>query len=60
MIYFDSSDYISYYHVAGSVIKSGEIWAGSPAKLLRTMSDDEQAFVAESAERYVHLAMVHR
>eukprot|EP00877_Chromochloris_zofingiensis_P011310 jgi/Chrzof1/6432/Cz18g10140.t1 len=44
----------------GSVIKSGEIWAGSPAKLLRTMSDDEQAFVAESAERYVHLAMVHR
>lgn len=37
-------------------IKSGELWAGNPAKLFRPMSDAEQAFISVSAQNYVNLA----
>ena len=37
-------------------IKRGELWAGSPAKLLRELSDKERAFFPYSAQHYVELA----
>lgn len=44
----------------GSVVKTGEIWAGVPAKLLRTLSADEKGFVAASADNYARIATEHR
>lgn len=45
---------------AGSVVKTGEIWAGVPAKLLRSISADEKGFVAASADNYARIATEHR
>jgi carbonic anhydrase/acetyltransferase-like protein (isoleucine patch superfamily) len=42
------------------VIKTGEIWAGAPAKLLRTLSAEEAAFIGQSAATYVALAAEHK
>jgi carbonic anhydrase/acetyltransferase-like protein (isoleucine patch superfamily) len=42
------------------IVKSGELWAGSPATLMRPMRDDEQAFIPISAENYVQLAQEYR
>ncbi len=33
----------------------GEVWAGSPAKKLRDMSDEETAFITKSRENYIKL-----
>jgi carbonic anhydrase/acetyltransferase-like protein (isoleucine patch superfamily) len=44
----------------GTLVKSGEIWAGAPAKLLRPLSADEKGFVAASADNYARLAAEHR
>lgn len=44
----------------GTVIKTGQIWAGSPAKLLRTVSAEEAAFLVHSASNYADLAKEHR
>jgi hypothetical protein len=41
-------------------VKSGEIWAGAPAKLLRKLSAEEKGFVAASADNYAKLATEHR
>lgn len=41
-------------------MKSGEIWAGVPAKLLRSISADEKGFVAASADNYARIATEHR
>lgn len=41
-------------------MKSGEIWAGAPAKLLRKLSAEEKGFVAASADNYAKLATEHR
>ena len=41
---------------AGKKVKSREIWAGNPAKLLRIMSEDEIKFIYQSAENYIALA----
>lgn len=43
-----------------TVVKSGEVWAGSPAKFLRKLSPEEQDFVRNSACNYTELANEHR
>lgn len=45
--------------VPGTVVPSGEIWAGSPAKLLRKLEDSEAAFIRSAADDYSALAAVH-
>ena len=37
-------------------VRSGELWAGSPAKLMRALSDEEIAGFAYSADHYCRLA----
>jgi gamma-carbonic anhydrase len=41
-------------------VRSGELWAGSPAKLMRSLSAEEIAGFAYSAEHYCRLAESHR
>ncbi len=36
-------------------VKSGELWGGSPAKFLRRLTPEEQAFILISADNYVRL-----
>jgi hypothetical protein len=45
---------------AGSVVKTGQIWAGAPAKLLRTVSAEEAGFLVQSADNYARLAREHK
>ncbi|KAL6583478.1 Gamma carbonic anhydrase 1, mitochondrial [Orobanche minor] len=40
-------------------IPSGEIWGGNPAKFLRKLTDDEIAFISQSAINYSILAQAH-
>ncbi|KAL8477865.1 hypothetical protein ACS0TY_029958 [Phlomoides rotata] len=40
-------------------IPSGEVWGGNPAKFLRKLTDDEIAFISQSAINYASLAQVH-
>jgi gamma-carbonic anhydrase len=40
----------------GKRVKAGEVWAGSPAKLLRAVSPEEAADIPASAKRYADLA----
>ena len=40
----------------GKVIGKGEIWNGSPARLWRVMSDDDQRRFGSTAPHYVELA----
>lgn len=40
----------------GTVVPTGQIWAGTPARLLRPMRPDEHAYLAWSAEHYQNLA----
>lgn len=40
----------------GKRVPSGEVWAGSPAKFFRAVSEQEAAFIAISAQNYVDLA----
>ncbi|RCV23840.1 hypothetical protein SEVIR_5G035000v4 [Setaria viridis] len=40
-------------------IPSGEVWGGNPAKFLRKLTDDEIAFIAESAANYFSLSKEH-
>lgn len=44
----------------GKRVKSGELWAGSPAKLMRPLSEDDIAFFPKSAANYVRLAGEYR
>jgi len=41
----------------GKRIPAGQIWAGNPARFLRDQTPQEKAFIAESAQNYVDLAM---
>jgi len=41
-------------------VRSGELWAGSPAKLMRSLTTEEIAGFAYSAEHYCRLAESHR
>ncbi len=40
----------------GKRVKSGELWAGSPAKLMRMLSEDDLKAFKLSADHYVKLA----
>lgn len=40
-------------------IPAGQIWAGSPAKFLRSLTEEEKQFIPKSAESYAKLAKVH-
>jgi gamma-carbonic anhydrase len=40
----------------GKVVRKGELWAGSPAKLMRPLSEAELAFFPVSVKNYVELA----
>ncbi|XP_011007461.1 PREDICTED: gamma carbonic anhydrase 1, mitochondrial-like [Populus euphratica] len=40
-------------------IPTGEVWGGNPAKFLRKLTDEEIAFIAQSATNYSNLAQVH-
>lgn len=41
-------------------VKRGEMWAGRPARLMRTLSDDDMAQLARSAGHYVQHARDYR
>eukprot|EP00741_Cyanophora_paradoxa_P003752 tig00000093_g3647.t1 len=43
----------------GKTVPSGELWAGNPAKFLRTVTDAEKAFFTKSATEYTKLAEDH-
>lgn len=36
-------------------VKSGQLWGGNPAKLMRDLTDKEKAFFPQSAQNYVEL-----
>jgi carbonic anhydrase/acetyltransferase-like protein (isoleucine patch superfamily) len=40
----------------GKRVMAGELWAGSPAKMLRPVSPEEVADIPASAARYANLA----
>lgn len=50
---------------AGSLVRQntripcGQVWAGNPAKFLRNLTEEEIAFISQSAVNYVNLAQVH-
>ncbi len=44
----------------GKRVKKGELWAGSPAKFLRELSQEELDFFAVSAAHYANLAAEYR
>ncbi|MES2984582.1 MAG: gamma carbonic anhydrase family protein [Pseudomonadota bacterium] len=41
-------------------VKSGEMWAGNPAKFFRPLSPEEAAFIPVSAQNYVDLSRDYR
>merc|ERR1712060_539784 len=43
----------------GSTVPAGEVWAGVPAKFLRTASSDEATFISTSAANYAELGVPH-
>ena len=44
----------------GKNIPSGELWGGSPARMIRTLTLDESAYIKESAAHYVELAKTYK
>ncbi|KAH7524109.1 hypothetical protein FEM48_Zijuj06G0084100 [Ziziphus jujuba var. spinosa] len=40
-------------------IPCGEVWGGNPARFLRKLTDEEIAFISQSATNYSNLAQVH-
>ncbi|AGR79070.1 carbonic anhydrase [Anaplasma phagocytophilum str. HZ2] len=40
----------------GKIVKSGELWAGRPAKFLRMMTEEEILYLQKSAENYIALS----
>lgn len=43
----------------GKRVRSGEVWAGVPAKFLRPVTAEERAWIAESADHYCELAAAY-
>ncbi len=43
----------------GTTVPTGQIFGGSPAKLLRPMTAEESAFIRKSAENYASLGELH-
>jgi carbonic anhydrase/acetyltransferase-like protein (isoleucine patch superfamily) len=44
----------------GKRVRRGELWAGAPAKLVRTLTSSDRAAIAKLAPRYVGLAADYR
>ena len=44
----------------GKRVRKGELWAGSPAKLMRPLSDKEMAYFAYSAKHYCDVPASYR
>jgi carbonic anhydrase/acetyltransferase-like protein (isoleucine patch superfamily) len=44
----------------GKRVKSGELWAGTPARLLRAVTAEETHYIDTLPERYAELAEQHR
>ena len=44
----------------GKRVKSGELWAGMPARLLRAVTAEEAHYIETLPERYAELAEQHR
>ena len=44
----------------GKRVKAGELWAGSPAKAMRELNDDDRRNMAWTASHYIDLAREHR
>mmetsp|Transcript_58832 Transcript_58832/g.157251 ORF Transcript_58832/g.157251 Transcript_58832/m.157251 type:complete len:81 (-) Transcript_58832:74-316(-) len=42
------------------VVKSGELWAGVPARKLRDLTEAEAAFIEKSAAQYVDFGIWHK
>ncbi|CAD5192426.1 unnamed protein product [Musa acuminata subsp. malaccensis] len=40
-------------------IPCGEVWGGNPARFLRKLTEEEVAFISQSATNYTNLAQVH-
>lgn len=40
-------------------IPAGEVWGGNPAKFLRKLTEEEIAFISQSATNYANLAQAH-
>ncbi|KAL0448302.1 UNVERIFIED_CONTAM: Gamma carbonic anhydrase 1, mitochondrial [Sesamum latifolium] len=40
-------------------IPAGEVWGGNPARFLRKLTEDEIAFISQSAINYANLAQLH-
>ena len=43
----------------GTVVPTGQLWGGNPAKFMRQMTADETAYLRKSATSYAELAAVH-
>lgn len=44
----------------GKVVKSGQIWAGNPAKYFRDMTETEKNYIKISADNYAELAAEYK
>jgi carbonic anhydrase/acetyltransferase-like protein (isoleucine patch superfamily) len=44
----------------GKVVKSGELWAGNPAKFWRKLTEEEIKFISISADNYTKHALEYR
>lgn len=44
----------------GKVVKSGQIWAGNPAKYFRDMNEAEKNYIKTSADNYAELAREYK
>lgn len=44
----------------GKIIKSNELWAGSPAKFVRYIKDEEIYLIKDTPPHYIELAKNHR
>ncbi|KAI7838730.1 hypothetical protein COHA_007526 [Chlorella ohadii] len=45
--------------MGATIMDGAKVWAGSPAKFIRNLVEDEAAFVAESADTTAQLAALH-
>jgi carbonic anhydrase/acetyltransferase-like protein (isoleucine patch superfamily) len=44
----------------GKRVKRGELWAGSPARLMRTLTEKELKYFSYTAQHYCELAASYR
>lgn len=44
----------------GKIVKSRELWAGSPAKLVRKVTEEEVAFMKDNIQNYLDLAKAYK